>query len=586
LERRGDCNYTGTFRGLKFDKIMAENTKLPDFLTARIRWLMLTKVVIISFLLGLTAFVEIKGMGAQQTMSAPILFKTILLAYGLSILFISLIKYIRNITLNIYIQSVCDIALITATVYATGGIHSIYSIFYPLVVIYSVLFLGRRGGLIVASAAGIFYGLLANFEFYRVIFPVLYPSLPVYYLSSGDVLTRVVTHILSFYLVAFLASFVVEQERKVRTLLVEKQSAFDQLDLLHRSIIESVDTGILTVDLKGKIKSFNRAAAEITGYAFRDVENHPFSEIFPDGPPIDGSTDATRSISMAKTHFEIPFTTGGEKKLVLGGSVSPLRDSQDSVIGDIFFIKDLTEINEMRKSLEKSRQLALIGEIAANLAHEIRNPLASIGGSIQMLKGGMAQDKTNAKLMQIILRGKDQLESFLRDFLLMARPAQGAREAIDIRETIMESIESLRTIADWHELHEVVMSVTDDPLNIQANKTEIRQILWNLILNAIQSMPDGGILKVEARPAQVEKRDGVQISIGDTGCGIDEEQLSKIFDPFYTTRDAGTGLGLAVVKRILEGYGGNIHTQSEPGKGSTFTVWLPVHAAMSTEAGS
>jgi two-component system, NtrC family, sensor histidine kinase PilS len=577
---------TGTYRGLKVDEIMNENTKLPDFLTARIRWLMLSKVVIISFLLGLTAFAEIIGMGAQQAISAPILFKTILLAYVLSILFISLIKYIRNITLNIYIQSLCDIALITSTVYATGGIHSIYSIFYPLVVIYSVLFLGRRGGLIVASVAGIFYGLLANFEFHRLIFPQLYPSFPAYDLSSGDILTRVVSHILSFYLVAFLASFVVEQERKVRSLLVEKQSAFDQLDLLHRSIIESVNNGILTVNLKGRIKSINRAAAEITGYLLREIENQAFSEIFPDGPFLAGSGDTANTISVAKTHFETPFTTGSGKKLVLGGSVSPLRDSQGTMIGNIVVFQDLTEIIEMRKSLEKSRQLALIGEMAANLAHEIRNPLASIGGSIQMLKGGMAKDRTNAKLMQIILRGKDHLESFLRDFLLMARPAQGTREAIDIRETIKDSIESLRTIADWHELHEVVMSVTDGPLNIQANKTEIRQILWNLMLNAIQSMPDGGILKVEARPVQVEKRDGAQISIGDTGCGIDEEQLSKIFDPFYTTRDAGTGLGLAVVKRILEGYGGNIHTQSEPGKGSTFTVWLPVHAAMSTEAGS
>jgi len=565
---------------------MEDHSSLPDYLALRMRWLMLSKVIIISLLLAMTAFVEIKQMGALLAIEASILFKTILIAYGLSILFIGLIKYIRNVTLNIYAQSLCDMALITAMVFATGGIYSIYSTFYPLVIIYAVLFLGRRGGLVAASVAGIFYGLLANLEFYHVVYPQSYLSAPALHLNPGDVLTRVVTHILSFYLIAYLASFVVEQELRARTLLVEKQSAFDQLDLLHRSIIESVDNGILTVDLAGAIKSFNRAAEEITGRPFRDIENRLFSEVFPEGPSLDRSTDAAKSGPMARTHFEIPFVTGSGKVLVLGGSVSPLRDFQGTMIGSIVIFQDLTEINEMRKSLEKSRHLALIGEIAANLAHEIRNPLASIGGSIQMLKGGMAKDKTNAKLMQIILRGKEHLESFLKDFLLMARPAQGAREKIDIRDILKDSIESLRTIADWHELHEAVMIPADAPLYIQANKTEIRQILWNLMLNAVQSMPDGGVLKVEALPRRVDRRDGTQISISDTGCGIEERQLSKIFDPFYTTREAGTGLGLAVVNRILDAYGGSIHTQSEPGKGTTFTVWLPAGAAVSAEAGS
>jgi two-component system sensor histidine kinase PilS (NtrC family) len=565
---------------------MAENSRLPDDLSAKIRWLMVSRVTIISFLLAMTAFVEIMQMGDLLAISASILFKTILLAYSLSILFIGLLKYIRNISLNISIQSLCDIALITAMVYATGGIHSIYSIFYPLVIIYSVLFLGRRAGLIAASAAGIFYALLAYFEFSQVIYPPLFASVPAYHLNAGDVVTRVITHILSFYLIAVLTSFVVEQERKVRNLLIEKQSAFDQLDLLHHSIIESVNNGILTVDLKGAIKSFNRAATEITGLAFHEIENHYFPEVFPKGPSLENSQGDTFNPSPAKTRFDMLFVTRKGKSLVLGGSVSPLKDPQGTMIGNIVVFQDLTEINEMKKSLEKNRQLALIGEIAANLAHEIRNPLASIGGSIQMLKGGMAKDKTNARLMQIILRGKDHLEGFLKDFLLMARPALGVREALDIRETIKESIESLRYVADWHELHNVVMVLTDAPLNIQANKTEIKQVLWNLMLNAVQSMPEGGVLKVEARPVCIGDRDGAEISIGDTGCGIETYQLSKIFDPFYTTRDAGTGLGLAVVNRILDAYGGHIHTESEPGKGSVFTIWLPVHAAEATTAGS
>jgi two-component system sensor histidine kinase PilS (NtrC family) len=565
---------------------MAENTNLPEHLASRLRWLMLSRVIIVSFLLALAAFAEIKGMESLLAISTSLLIKTILLAYLLSIFFLFLLRHLRSISLNIYIQSICDITLITAMVYATGGTRSIYSTFYPLVIIYSVLFLGRRGGFIIASVAGIFYGLLANLEFYSVIYPHFSASIPDYQKNAADVITRIITHFLSFYLVAFLASFVVEHERKTRTLLTERQSAFDQLDLLHRSIIESVDNGILTVDLDGAIKSFNRAAARITGFAFRDIGNRQFSEIFPGGPSLERKQGAAENIPLAKTQFEMLFPTGSRKRLVLGGSVSPLRDPRGVTIGSIVIFQDLTEINEMKESLEKSRQLAFIGEIAANLAHEIRNPLAAISGSIQMLKGALVRDGTNARLIQIILRAKDHLEGFLKDFLLMARPARGPREALDIRETIREIVESLRCIDDWHKLHDVVMVLADDPLYIRANKTEVRQILWNLMLNAVQAMPAGGVLKVEARPARVEEGDGAEISIGDTGCGIEEQDFSKIFDPFYTTRDMGTGLGLAVVKRILEAYGGAIRMKSKPGEGSVFTIWLPVDAKVAAVTSS
>lgn len=554
---------------------MTENVKLPEYITSRIRWLMLARVIIVTLLLGLATFIEFKEMESLSAISASTLFKTILLTYILSILFLFLLKYIRNISLNIYIQSICDVALITGMVYATGGIRSIYSVFYPLVIIYSVLFLGRNGGFIVASAAGIFYGIFADLEFYGVIYPVFSIPIPDYPMNAGYVFTRITTHILSFYLFAFLASFVVEQEKKARTLLAEKQSAFEQLDLLHRSIIESVDTGILTVNLNGQIKSFNRAAAEITGFSFREVENRIIADVFPDCLSLKGELNDDGYRSMAKTRFEMAFQTREGKTLILGGSVSPLRDPQGVTIGNIIVFQDLTGINEMKESLERSRRLAFIGEMAAGLAHEIRNPLASISGSIQMLKGDLSQNETNARLMQIILRGKDQLESFLKDFLLMARPAPGVREQLDIRETIQDAMESLRCVDDWHEPLNVVMLLGGDPLYIETNRTEIRQVIWNVILNAVQAMPEGGELKIEAHHSQVKERDGVEIRISDTGCGIREQSLKKIFEPFYTTRDKGTGLGLAVVSRIMDVYGGSIRMQSQPDKGTICTIWFP-----------
>lgn len=554
---------------------MIAKPNMFDNINSRLRWLMLSRVAIVTFLLGIAAFVELKGMGTLSEISVSTLFKTILLTYILSMAYLPLLKYIRSVSLNIYIQSLCDVILITAMVYGTGGIHSIYSVFYPLTIIYAVLFLGKRGGLIIASAAGIFYGLFATLEYYGLIHHIFSLPVPEEHLIAGYVFTRIVTHILSFYFIAFLTSFVVEQEKRTRTLLAEKESAFDQLDILHRSIIESVDTGILSMNTEGVIKSFNPAASKITGLSFRQVENRTLAEVFPDFPSFLNGQRAPAEKAVARTRFETKYRTPTGQELTLGGSLSPLRNPKGQPIGEIIIFQNMTEINEMRESLEKSHRLAFIGGMAASLAHEIRNPLASIGGSIQMLRQDIPPTESNQKLVQIILRGKDQLENFLKDFLMMARPAPGESGEIDIREAIREVIDSLRCVPDWPDALRTDLILPDDPLWIRANRTEVRQVFWNLILNAVQAMPEGGVLTVEARALQKNGGTGVETRIGDTGVGIRREDIRKIFEPFFTTRDVGTGLGLAVVNRIIEGYRGRIEVQSEAGSGTTFSVWFP-----------
>jgi two-component system sensor histidine kinase PilS (NtrC family) len=275
------------------------------------------------------------------------------------------------------------------------------------------------------------------------------------------------------------------------------------------------------------------------------------------------------------TRFEGVFHTNKGRTLKLGASLSPLRDGHGRVIGEIIVFQDIAEIIEMRESLEKSRRLAFTGEVAANLAHEIRNPLATIGGSIQLLKQDIPADHVNQKLFDIIMRGKEQLESFLRDFLLLARPAFGMCEEIELNSTIVEVIDSLRLLPDWRESLKLNLNIPESRVIITANKTEIRQVLWNLILNALQAMPENGVLTVEV--SLLGKGDGksVQITVGDNGCGIDVSEQRRIFEPFYTTRSTGTGLGLAVVNRIIENWQGTIDLKSEPGMGTTFRVTFP-----------
>jgi two-component system sensor histidine kinase PilS (NtrC family) len=541
-------------------------------LEKRLRWLMFFRVVIVTLLLSITIFIQITGAESlPQTALAPVYF-IITLTYLLSFAYLFITKIIKNIRLNIYIQSLSDLSLITGLVYVTGGIESIYSVCYPLVIIYSVLFLAGRGGLISASVGSIFYGLLLDLEYYGLIHPV-YPWGYDYNSSSGYVFSRIFIHIISFYIIALLSSFAVKQEKTARDLLAEKESAFDQLDLLHKSIIESVDTGILTVDLNGNIKSFNRGAEEITGFLRSEIINKKIDDVF----PLLSSILNKEGRWQHGSRFE-----AADSQKILGCSVSPLVDGNRKKIGNTLIFQDLTVIKEMERQIERNKRLAFVGEMAAGLAHEIRNPLASISGPIQMLSKDIRQDETDRKLMQIILRGTDRLDGFVKDFLLLARPKQSERTDINVEVIIDDLLESLPFSPEWCEDIEVIKSLCNQT-RIYGNKAEIRQVIWNLIINAVQAMPEGGRLKIETRQVFIDSKEYLEIRISDNGCGIEEKSQDMVFEPFYTTKENGTGIGLAIVNRIVENHMGKIRIESKPGKGTDCIVSLPQEEASNGE---
>jgi two-component system sensor histidine kinase PilS (NtrC family) len=540
----------------------------------RIRYLMLSRVAVATFLLGIATFVDIKGEEFLPEISLFFLYITAIAIYILSIIYYIILNFTPNQKVTLYAQGLCDVILVTGLVFATGGIQSIYAVFYTIVIIYSVIFLGRRGGLIIASACGILYGGLLDLEYYKILIPP-YAAMKNMSFTAGYVFSRIIINIFSFYLIALLASFVVERERKARTLLAEKVTAFDQLDQLHRSIIESIDTGIVTIDLLGKIKSFNRAAEEITGYSLMDVEGRKIVDIFPEYAELYEKLKRTHAADSQKNRVEMTLKNKSNQFLIMGCAVSVLKDSQGKRIGAILVFQDLTEIKKMERHLETNRRLAFIGEMAAGLAHEVRNPLASISGSIQMLRKGLRLSVSDERLMQIILRGKDQLESFMKDFLLLSRPTPGTHEIFEINEIIDDVFEAVKYVPDWRDEIEVVRSGTDR-LELFASKTEIRQLIWNLVMNAIQAMPNGGHVTVVVRPATLpESIPALEFEITDNGSGISQNDLGKIFEPFFTTKEKGTGLGLAIVNRIVDNYRGTILVDSVLGRGTTFVVRFP-----------
>ncbi len=534
----------------------------------RLRWLMFYRVITVSFFLGIAAIIQFRGVEPLPQTSLHSIYAIIGITYLLSILYVFLLKNISELSINIYIQCVFDVILITALVYATGGVESIYPTLYPLIIIYSALFLGGKGVILIASFSSIMYGLLLDLEFYRVIQPIY--SVPHVYVSGpGYVFSRIFAHIASFYIIAVLSNFVIRQERRARVLLSERESAFEQLDLLHRSIIESVGSGIMTADRAGRIRSLNRAAEEISGYLFDKIKGKKIEAVFPNMFEVMKKKDGILD------RFELTLSRQDDENKILGFSVFPLIDPGGKNIGNIYIFQDLTSVRNMEREVEKSKKLAFIGEMASALAHELRTPLVSIGGSIQLLLKDLKLDKTDRQLMNIILRGKDQLEDLANNFLFLARSSSENRSRIKIGEIFDDIIESIRFGPDWTENIEIErdISVRND---VYGSKTEIRQIFWNIILNALQSMPEGGKLKISTR--MVNKSDGnkfLKVSISDTGCGIGKEDMGKVLEPFYTTKERGTGLGLAIVNRIVEIHRGEFRIESELNKGTTCTILLP-----------
>ena len=548
---------------------MSQDTNYNKRNRYRLKVLIIVRVVVLTFLLAFTYFLStLKEYFQLPADTLRLIYTVVITMYFLSVVYALLLRKAKYDQLNIYTQLIADIALVSLLVYLTGYIDSNYSLLYTLVIIYSAIFLGRKGTLAIASLSSISFILILELEYFNI--ATGFYDMGQQVIKAGDVSLRIAVHVISFYIVAFLASFVVEQEKKTRTLLEEKESAFDQLDVLFRSIIESVETGVMTTNLRGRIKTFNKAAQSITGRAFGDVVNRPIGDVFPEfGPFFEHGTQTSHS------RKEVQITTRVGLDVHLGCSVSPLKDGRGRHIGSILIFQDLTEIKRMEESLEKSRKLALIGEMAAGLAHEMRNPLASITGSIELLSQGAQLEETDRQLMQIIMRSKVRLENFVRDFLMLARPLPAARQLIDVAEVAAEVMDNIRMSSDWKEGLSLTNNIQEG-IQVWANREQIVQIIFNLLANALQAVSGGGNIHLEIRPGEAENnKNYIMIKVSDDGCGIEEKDMNNILEPFYTNKEKGTGLGLAIVSRIVDGYGGRLKIESLVGQGTQATVWIP-----------
>lgn len=546
----------------------------------RIKWQIVSRAVLVTFLLGTLTFFQHEYR--IYPFPTAYLYYFVLSVYVLTGIYWYLLQKSPNLSFLAYLQISGDILLVTFLVYITGGIDSGFSPLYHLAIIPASIILYRRGGYLSASLSSILYGGMLDMQYYNFLGLVRSVNF-----TAMQVLYQVFINILSFYIVAFLSSYLSDLLRKTRQELRAKSMDYEDLRTMQDQILKSVRSGILTMDLEGKITSCNPAAEYITGYAYAELKTR-WQDIF--GSSIKGLFGHTNDLMERPFRFDGPIIKKDGGTAILGTSVSLLKDDKNTVHGIILIFQDITKLVEMEEKVRRQEQLAVVGSLAAGIAHEIRNPLASLSGSIQLLQGDLDLKGDDKRLMDIVVRETDRLNTIISEFLEYARPQTAHAEKILLLPVLDETIMLLKNSRDFRE-GITIRAQVDPQVVINGDAQRMRQVFWNLLINACQAMPDGGEITVSAMPVPRSDDDSgwCEIVIKDTGHGIGHEYLDKIFDPFFTTKTGGTGLGLAIVERIIEDHGGIIDVESEIGRGTKFRIRLPVleeAASLLTRSGS
>jgi two-component system sensor histidine kinase PilS (NtrC family) len=451
-----------------------------------------------------------------------------------------------------YVQLILDVIAAISLIFITGGIESWFSFTLILTVLSSSIVLNKKAGYIIASLSSILYGLLLDLQFYEIL-PVKYEGT----MSEKHFLFNIFINIISLYIIAYLAGYLSYRLEKTVEKLQEKDSSLKDLEIFNTKVIESLPSGLFTTDINGAVLIFNHAAELITGISKEAAIGNNINMALPflSFPPESGRYEKILSEN-----------TGNEK--IIGLTISVLRDINMNKTGFIGTFQDLTQIMKLEAEIKNKEKWAAIGELSANIAHEIRNPLASLKGSIEMLKEGNLPEKHKERLMNIALNEMDRLNNIITDFLIYSRPKPLEIQKVDIHSILDSTLELLK-----NKEHKANISITRDfkeQLFIQADPERIRQVFWNLGVNALEAMENGGELTVSTK----NSAQNVTISFSDTGPGISQSNIDKIFYPFFTTKEKGTGLGLAIAYRIIEEHNGRLIVTGKPGIKTTFEIIL------------
>ncbi|HIJ78872.1 MAG: ATP-binding protein [Desulfobulbaceae bacterium] len=556
---------------MKSSKI-CPNTGSPaanNQLKKQIQWLLFLRVIFLSLLLGVSVLLQSEE---KVILLPPIHFVAYFIA-GLYLFTIASALILRKILCYSrfgFMQISLDTLLISGLIFFTGGSQSVFTGVYFFPIVMGALLLLRQGGFLFAALSTLFYGglLLLEFRGYGSSFLLPSPS-PSPLVNIQAAMQLFAIHGLTFFLVALLSSMLAKRLQTTEAALVKTTYEYDHLSLLYKQIFDDINTGIITVDDNYLITSFNPAAEAITGFETVEVIGRSIAKIFPGLVPIAQPAERPIANLTRKDGATIP----------VGYSWAKLNTPDGSDNARIYTMQDLSEIKKMEAKVQQAEKMATIGEMAAGIAHELRNPLAAISGAAQILRKDEQENPTNSRLLNIINRECERLALTIQEFLLFSKPAPPEIHWFSLKKLVVEAVELTEQNPKWNSSIKIEMDIADS-LDCWADHQLLKQVLLNLISNSANacSAASNATIKIMAREqsSQKNENDTIMIQVRDNGTGIEEKVRRNIFEPFFTTRENGTGLGLAIVKQIVESHGGMIEVENDESRGAIFTITLPL----------
>ncbi len=526
-----------------------------------LRKIIVFRILIVSLILVFGAIVYFLGDNRKEAFSLIVILSVFYLFNLLFLLFETLFNYYSDFFK--YLIVISDIVLSSLIIYFTDGRSSPFIFLFPLILLFSGILISRWASYISLVLCITLYLFIIIFQFKTENsisgFNEIFSS---ELFTEKNNLVPIYFHLIAFVLIAILGGYLSQKIKIAGEKLGKSEESFIILKNLHENILQSLTSGVITLDLEEKVISINQWALNIFEFKSHDEAiGNEFNRII---------NDIHISELVDKKRNQINFNTPGGKKIILGLAASLLKDDNDNTIGYTVIFQDLTEIRNLEEKLQSSERMALLGQLAGGLAHELRNPLSAISGAVEILSTEAQQSDVSYRLSRVATREIERLNLMVEDFLLLTSPEKVTNsKLVDLGQVVKDTINSFKNTVKREDI--VIEIDVDNGILVEADSYRLKQVFWNLLDNSMDSMPSGGKIEIKCT---VEKGI-VNLSFSDEGEGIKEENFSRVFDPFFTTKEIGTGLGLAIVQKVVEGYNGKISIYSSVGKGTKFVLSLP-----------
>jgi two-component system sensor histidine kinase PilS (NtrC family) len=520
-------------------------------------WLVRVRIFILTLLLAIELAVI---QFSPARLPLRLFLSTILFWYSLSLFYVLLLSIWREHRLQATLQILTDLVLVSLVIHETGGWDSSLNFLYPLVIIVASVLLPQVWAHLVAALAFILYGTVLELNYYAVV-----PSYCTTHPGLKTLQAIIFVNLFAFFAIAYLAGLLTTKLRQVGVQLKDASGALESLQLLHEHIIHSISSGLITTSLDGRITLVNAAAERLLERPAAHLLGAPVHQLFLDPLPTVESSQA-----HGEVRFDAPERFRKTVRVRVAGLTVPERGNQ----GYVYVLDDLTEIRRLEREVRMQDRLAAVGRLAAAIAHEIRNPLTSIAGSVSMLSGVPEMNEDHRRLLDIVTRESQRLNGIITDFLAYSRTKQYHFAKVDLIPLIEDTLTLMehRMTAEKTGI-KIERSFPVSQAWTLADGDKLKQVFWNLSENAVRAMKNGGTLTVGVEGSEIEgSAEDWQISFRDTGAGMTPQQTEKIFEPFQSSFEGGTGLGLAIVYQIVQAHEGKVFARSKPGQGTTFVL--------------